>query len=52
LLTVIVPRHPPRGPDIAALAAGLPVARRSAGQEAGPGVAVYVADTLGELGLF
>jgi 3-deoxy-D-manno-octulosonic-acid transferase len=28
------------------------VARRSAGQEAGPGVAVYVADTLGELGLF
>ena len=52
LLTVIVPRHPPRGPDIAALAGDLPVARRAAGQEAGPGVAVYVADTLGELGLF
>jgi 3-deoxy-D-manno-octulosonic-acid transferase len=52
LLTVIVPRHPPRGPDIAALAGDLPVARRGAGQEAGPGVAVYVADTLGELGLF
>ena len=51
-LTVIVPRHPPRGPDIAALAGDLPVARRGAGQEAGPGVAVYVADTLGELGLF
>ena len=52
LLTVIVPRHPQRGPDIAALAGDLPVARRGAGQEAGPGVAVYVADTLGELGLF
>ena len=52
LLTVIVPRHPLRGPDIAALAGDLPVARRGAGQEAGPGVAVYVADTLGELGLF
>jgi 3-deoxy-D-manno-octulosonic-acid transferase len=52
LLTVIVPRHPQRGQDIAALAGDLPVARRGAGQEAGPGVAVYVADTLGELGLF
>jgi 3-deoxy-D-manno-octulosonic-acid transferase len=52
LLTVIVPRHPQRGPDIAALAGDLPVARRGAGQEAGQGVAVYVADTLGELGLF
>jgi 3-deoxy-D-manno-octulosonic-acid transferase len=52
LLTVIVPRHPQRGPDIAVLAGDLPVARRGAGQEAGPGVAVYVADTLGELGLF
>lgn len=52
LLTIIVPRHPPRGPDIAALAEDLPVARRGAGQEAGAGVAVYVADTLGELGLF
>ena len=52
LLTVIVPRHPPRGPDIAGLAGDLPVARRGAGQDAGAGVAVYVADTLGELGLF
>jgi len=52
LLTVIVPRHPPRGPDIVGLAGDLPVARRGAGQEAGAEVAVYVADTLGELGLF
>ncbi|MCA3364045.1 MAG: 3-deoxy-D-manno-octulosonic acid transferase [Roseomonas sp.] len=52
LLTVIVPRHPPRGPDIAALAGDLPAARRGAGQEAGQGAGIYVADTLGELGLF
>jgi 3-deoxy-D-manno-octulosonic-acid transferase len=52
LLTVIVPRHPQRGPGIAALAGDLSVARRGAGQDGGPGVAVYVADTLGELGLF
>jgi len=52
LLTVIVPRHPPRGPDIVGLAGDLPVARRGAGQEAGAEVAVYVTDTLGELGLF
>jgi 3-deoxy-D-manno-octulosonic-acid transferase len=53
LLTVIVPRHPDRGPGIAAEAevAGLAAACRSNG--AGPrGLAVYVADTLGELGLF
>jgi 3-deoxy-D-manno-octulosonic-acid transferase len=54
LLTVLVPRHPERGPAIAAEAeaAGLPTARRGAGQAPGRGVAVYVADTLGELGLF
>ncbi|MFM7608177.1 MAG: 3-deoxy-D-manno-octulosonic acid transferase, partial [Alphaproteobacteria bacterium] len=52
LLTVIVPRNPPRGTDIVGLAGDLPVARRGAGQEAGAEVAVYVADTLGELGLF
>jgi len=52
LLTVIVPRHPRRGPEIAALAAGLPLARRAAGEDPSPGVALYVADTLGELGLF
>ncbi|MEC9347142.1 MAG: 3-deoxy-D-manno-octulosonic acid transferase [Pseudomonadota bacterium] len=54
LLTVIVPRHPARGPDMAAAAraAGLPVALRSAGEDPGPGIAVLVADTMGELGLF
>ncbi|MBW6399109.1 3-deoxy-D-manno-octulosonic acid transferase [Roseomonas sp. HJA6] len=52
LLTIIVPRHPERGAEIAALAADLPVARRAAGQDPGPETAILVADTLGELGLF
>ncbi len=46
-LLVIAPRHPERGPEIAA---ALGAARRSAG--ALPGQGIYVADTLGELGLF
>lgn len=49
LVTVIVPRHPERGGEVAALCAGAP--RRSLGQPPLPGQ-VYVADTLGELGLF
>jgi 3-deoxy-D-manno-octulosonic-acid transferase len=50
LLTIIVPRHPERG---AAIATGLPrpVTRRGA-EEAPPDGGFYVADTLGELGLF
>jgi len=47
LLTVIVPRHPERGP---AIAAQLGAARRSAGAPP-PDSGVWVADTLGELGL-
>lgn len=52
LLTIIVPRHPERGPDIAALAGTLAVARRAAGEDPTPVTDVLVADTLGELGLF
>jgi len=54
LLTVIVPRHPARGTEIAAemTAAGLAVARRSADEALTPQTQVYLADTLGELGLF
>lgn len=54
LLTVVVPRHPDRGPGIAAelAAEGLAVARRSAGEAVTPATEVYVADTIGELGLF
>jgi 3-deoxy-D-manno-octulosonic-acid transferase len=54
LLTVIVPRHPERGGEVAALieAAGLSVRRRSAGELPDAGTDIYLADTLGELGLF
>ncbi len=52
LLTVIVPRHPHRGPEIQGQlkAAGLAADLRSAG--GGPASEIYVADTMGELGLF
>ncbi|MGE4218954.1 MAG: 3-deoxy-D-manno-octulosonic acid transferase [Alphaproteobacteria bacterium] len=54
LLTMIVPRHPHRGPAIAAelAALGMAVARRSAGEAPAAGTDIYLADTLGELGLF
>jgi 3-deoxy-D-manno-octulosonic-acid transferase len=54
LLTVVVPRHPRRGPEIAALAAtaGIRAELRSEGAVPEPGTEVYVADTIGELGLF
>lgn len=48
-LLIIAPRHPERGEAIAALAGGAP--RRSLQQPIG-GAQAYVADTLGELGLF
>lgn len=53
VLTIIAPRHPERGPDVAALAraAGLRIAERSAGALPEPNTAVYIADTIGELGL-
>jgi 3-deoxy-D-manno-octulosonic-acid transferase len=47
-LLIIAPRHPERGADIAALANGAP--RRSQRQSIGA-APVYVADTLGELGM-
>jgi 3-deoxy-D-manno-octulosonic-acid transferase len=54
LLLVLAPRHPERGTEVTALAAGrgLPVCQRSAGALPGRGTAVYVADTVGELGTF
>jgi 3-deoxy-D-manno-octulosonic-acid transferase len=54
LLTVIVPRHPERGPFIARLLAGadLNVTLRSEGKLPEAGTDIYIADTIGELGLF
>jgi 3-deoxy-D-manno-octulosonic-acid transferase len=53
LLTVIAPRHPERGPSIADIAkdAGLAVGMRSRGELPKRDVEVYIADSLGELGL-
>lgn len=52
LLTILVPRHPERGPDIAMLCGARTAARRGAGERITPDTQIYVADTLGELGLF
>lgn len=46
-LLIVAPRHPERGPE---LARALSATRRGAGEA--PDGPVYVADTLGELGLF
>ena len=50
---MIAPRHPARGEGIVELAkaAGLAVALRSRRAQPMPDVGIYVADTLGELGL-
>jgi 3-deoxy-D-manno-octulosonic-acid transferase len=54
LLTVIVPRHPARGAAVAgAIAAtGLKVALRSQERLPSATTDIYIADTMGELGLF
>ena len=54
ILTLIVPRHPVRSDEIVGLieAANLHVGRRSAKELIAPSTDIYLADTLGELGLF
>jgi 3-deoxy-D-manno-octulosonic-acid transferase len=54
LRLILAPRHPRRGPDLARLAAarGLACRTRSAGQQPHPDAPVYLADTLGEMGLW
>ncbi|MEL6680107.1 MAG: glycosyltransferase N-terminal domain-containing protein, partial [Pseudomonadota bacterium] len=51
---VLVPRHPERGPDLADRFAGdgCHTACRSRGEKPGAETDIYVADTLGELGLW
>ncbi|MBF0889922.1 DUF374 domain-containing protein [Gluconobacter sp. LMG 1744] len=49
LLTILVPRHPARGAE---LAERFSLPRRSSGQDPTPQTPVWLADTLGELGLF
>jgi 3-deoxy-D-manno-octulosonic-acid transferase len=54
LLTVIAPRHPQRGEEAAAACfrVGVTVCRRSEGALPDRHTGIYVADTIGELGLF
>ncbi len=54
VLTIVVPRHPERGDAVRATLAGkgLTVAQRSRGNPLLHEIDVYLADTLGELGLF
>jgi 3-deoxy-D-manno-octulosonic-acid transferase len=54
LLTLIAPRHPSRGVRITAQLQGLGLncALRSVGAQPGAETAVYICDTIGELGLF
>lgn len=54
LLTLLIPRHPHRGEEIVKdlKARGLNVARRSCRETIQPSTDIYLADTLGELGLF
>ena len=54
LLTIIVPRHPDRGEGLACelRAGGEELARRSLNEQPDAATEIYLADTLGELGLF
>jgi 3-deoxy-D-manno-octulosonic-acid transferase len=53
-LLILAPRHPARGKDLADTlrAQGLTLSRRSIGERIAGDTEVYLADTLGELGLF
>jgi 3-deoxy-D-manno-octulosonic-acid transferase len=51
-LLVLVPRHPLRAPEIAAALSDERLAQRTRGDPPRPDTDVYLADTLGELGLF
>jgi 3-deoxy-D-manno-octulosonic-acid transferase len=52
VLTIIVPRHAVRGDAIAKSLSPLSTAQRSKGEAIEPGTQIYLADTMGELGLF
>jgi 3-deoxy-D-manno-octulosonic-acid transferase len=53
-LLILAPRHPERGPDLEAMiaGAGLRGARRAIGAAPTPDTQIYLADTLGEMGLW
>jgi 3-deoxy-D-manno-octulosonic-acid transferase len=51
LLTILVPRHVERGPDLEMLCGARASRRRSAGGRISSQTAIYIADTMGEMGL-
>ncbi len=54
VLTILAPRHPERGSEVAELmrTQGLEAVKRSEGKAPGPSTSVWIADTLGEMGLW
>lgn len=52
LLTIIVPRHPDRGTELLALCGPRTARLRSQSKTVDADVEIYIADTMGELGLF
>jgi 3-deoxy-D-manno-octulosonic-acid transferase len=52
LLTILVPRHTARGEDLEMLCGTRACKRRSTGGQISPQTAIYIADTMGEMGLF
>jgi 3-deoxy-D-manno-octulosonic-acid transferase len=52
LLTILVPRHTERAADLEMLCGSRACRRRSTGGQISGQTAVYIADTMGELGLF
>jgi 3-deoxy-D-manno-octulosonic-acid transferase len=52
LLTILVPRHTARGTDLEMLCGMRAFKRRAAGEQISSQTAVYIADTMGEMGLF
>jgi 3-deoxy-D-manno-octulosonic-acid transferase len=52
LLTILVPRHTERGPDLEMLCGTRVFCRRSIGGKISDRTAIYIADTMGEMGLF
>ncbi len=52
LLTILVPRHTERGPDLEMLCGARAFRRRGSGGKISAQTAIYIADTMGEMGLF
>jgi len=52
LLTILIPRHTARGADLEMLCGARAHRRRSAGGRISSQTAIYIADTMGEMGLF